>query len=152
MKLHLWLLLIVLPSLAQPQAAVTRDELEYLRFLLLSVATSIDVEPKATTTFERLLVRQFGLTTEESTAIHAAGMELNALLAQQHQTTKTIIPGPTGFSLANSAIRANLFTQREQRIEVLANRILSQVRPQVAERLRKPGKEVTERNRRITAR
>jgi hypothetical protein len=149
MKCVSLMLLVAASMYGQGQPAATRDELEYLRFLLISVA-SIDHDPKAATTFENLLVRQFGLNSQESGAIHTAGLELKTLLTQSRQTARTIIPGPTGLSVANSAVLTALSSQREQRIEVLANRILNQVRPQIAERLRKPGREIAEKKRAVT--
>lgn len=132
------------------QRPATSDELDYLRFLLLNMG-SIDRDPNATKS-EYLLAKQFGLNDQETVAIRAAGLELKTLLIQQRQTARALVPGRTGFSASDAATFRALSTQREQRIEVLANRILNQVRPQVAERLRKPGREIAEKRRSVTRR
>jgi len=132
------------------QRPVTTDELDYLRFLLLNMG-NIDRDPNATKS-EYFLRKQFGLNDQEIIAIRAAGLELRTLLIQQRQTARALVPGRSGFSASDAATFRVLVAQREHRIEVLANRILNQVRPQVAERLRKPGREIADKRRSVTRR
>jgi hypothetical protein len=128
--------------LAQPvgqtSQPATRDELKFLRFMLLNVA-SIDHSPDAVKTYETSLVMQFGLSVQESAAIHAAGQTLNPLLTQLRQSTQTLLAGKASLSTADAARLANLNMQREETIATLANQILTSVSPLTATRLRAPG-------------
>ena len=123
------------------QSPVTADELEHLRFVLMSVG-SIDHHAIAVNSYEDMLAKRFGLNSQESAVIHAAGQELNALLKQLHQSAFTIMPGRSGLSQADKATFAALAAQREDKLVQLANRILSQVRPETAARLRASGRVV----------
>ncbi len=122
------------------QPAATPSELKYLRFLLMQMG-SIDQHPGARTAYERNLVRQFGLNNQEAAVIRAAGQELQGLLQQLRPAARSVVPDATGnLSIADKATLAALTAQREQRVELLANRILNQVRPQTAALLRLPGR------------
>lgn len=121
------------------QPAATPDELKYLRFLLMQIG-SIDNHPTSRTAFEGNLVRQFGLNNQEAALIRAAGQELQALLLQLRPAVRAIVPDSTGLSPAAKATLEALTAQREQKVELLANRILNQVRPQTAAKLRGPGR------------
>ena len=114
-----------------PQALATADELKYLRFLLLNVA-SLDHHPTAVQSFEGQLVKQFGLNIQESAAIHAAGQTLKPLLAQHRQSSSAILAGKTRLTPTDLAALARLDTQREQTITNLANQVLSSVRGETA--------------------
>jgi hypothetical protein len=121
---------------AQPPA--TPAEIQYLRFVLLNVA-SLDHSPDAIKSYEDSLVKQFGLDSKDSAAIHAAGQTLRPLLAQLRQAARSIVAGKSVHSPADSTALANLDAQREQKIMELANQILNSVSPAVADRLRVPG-------------
>jgi hypothetical protein len=121
---------------AQPPA--TPEEIQYLRFLLLNVA-SLDHSPEAIKSYEDSLVRHFGLNNNESAAIHTAGQTLKPVLAQHRQSSRTIVAGKSVLSPVDSEALANLDAQREQTIVNLANQILNSVSPAVADRLRVPG-------------
>lgn len=125
------------PATAQPPA--TADEMRFFRFLLLNVA-SLDHSPDTVKAYEESLVLQFGLSTEESAAIHTAGQSLNATLAQLRQSTKTLIGGKPTLAAADIAQLGALNTQREQAIATLANQILNSVSAATAARLRAPGR------------
>ena len=124
-------------QVSQPPA--TADELQYLRFMLMSVG-SIDHHPAAVKSFEDHLVMHFGFNSQESALVHAAGQEMNALLQQLRQSSNVIVVGRRNLSPGDSAALSNLAAQREQRIEMLANRILNAVRPETAARLKVPGR------------
>jgi hypothetical protein len=121
-----------------PQPAATADELRYFRFMLMNVG-SIDHSPKAIDAYEASLVKQFGLNTQESAAIHAAGQRLNALLTQLRPSSKAVVNGKKNLSAADATALSALSDQREQLIATLANEILNAVRPETAARLRTPG-------------
>jgi len=124
---------------AQFQPPATSDELQYLRFVLLNVA-SLDHDPKAVQSFEEMLVKQFGLNNQESAAIHAAGQTLKPLLNQHRQSSRAILAGKTRLTPTDLAALANLDTQREQTITNLATQVLNSVRGETAGRLRAPGR------------
>ena len=121
---------------SQPPA--TPDEVRYLRFMLLNVA-SLDHSPDAIKAYEDSLVKLHGLNAQESAAIHSAGRSLNGLLAQLRQSTRAIVANKTLLSDADKAALDNLDAQREQAIVNLANQVLNSVRAQTATRLRAPG-------------
>jgi len=123
-------------AVTQPPA--TADEVKYLRFLLLSVA-SLDHSPDAVKSYEDSLVLQFGVSPQESAVIHSAGQTLNTLLAQLRQSTQTLVAGKTVLAPADITALANLNGQREQMIVTLANQILNSVSSTTATRLRAPG-------------
>jgi hypothetical protein len=121
------------------QAPVTTDELQYLRFMLMNLA-SLDHDAKATEMFEDSLVKQFGLTHQESALIHAAGQRLTVLLKQLRLSSQSIARGKSKYSAADAASLSALSDQREQLIETLTNEILNSVRPETASKLRTPGR------------
>ncbi len=120
------------------QAPATAAELKFLRFLLLNVA-SIDHSPDAIASYENSLVLQFGLSTQESSAIHSAGQTLNTTLAQLRQSTQSLLAGKTSLSVTDIAALQSINAQREQTIVTLANQILNSVGSLTASRLRAPG-------------
>lgn len=128
--------------LAQPVGQTfqpaTRDELKFLCFMLLNVA-SIDHSPDAIKAYETSLVLQFGLSVQESAVIHTAGQTLNPVLTQLRQATRDLLAGKTELSPADAATLANLNVQREETITNLANQILTSVSAVTATRLRAPG-------------
>jgi hypothetical protein len=127
---------VCLAQTSQPPA--TPDELQYLRFVLLNVA-SIDHHPNAIKTFEDLLVKQFGLNAQESAAIHAQGQVLRLLLVQHRSQRTSTMAGSTSPTNAQFATLAQLDAEREQKISDLANQLLTSVRPITATRLRNAG-------------
>ncbi len=142
LPLHTWIVLLLAAGacFAQaPQPPATADEMQYLRFMLMNIA-SIDHGPDAIRRFEDGIVKQFGLNKQEAAVIRAAGNELNGLLKQLRQSARTIVPGKSGLTPADLAALSRLAAQREQVIESLANRILNSVRPVTAVRLRAPGR------------
>jgi hypothetical protein len=147
-QIFVFLLLALASCLAQTsQPPATVDEMQYLRFLLMNIA-SLDHSPDAVQRFEDGIGKQFGLDKQEAAAIRAAGNELNALLKQLRQSSRTIGVGKPGLTPADSAALSVLAAQREQKIESLANRILNSVRPETAARLRAPGRSLASRVRR----
>lgn len=134
--------------LSQPaQPPATADEMQYLRFLLLNIA-SLDHSPDAIRAFEDGIGKQFGLNKQEAAVIRAAGNELNALLKLLRQASRAIAPGESGLTPADSAALSRLAEQRERMLESLANRILNSVRPATADRLRAPGRVLASKVRR----
>ncbi|MGA3187628.1 MAG: hypothetical protein ABSF22_11030 [Bryobacteraceae bacterium] len=127
---------VCLGQTAQPPA--TAAQLKYFRFMLLNVG-SIDHSPDAIAAYESSLVVQFGLSAQESAAIHSAGQSLNALLTQLRQSTQALVAGKTSLTSADAATLASINTQREQTIASLANQILNSVSATTAARLRAPG-------------
>ena len=123
---------------AQSQAPVTKDELQYFRFMLMNLASQ-DHSPAAVAAFESSLVPQHGLNAQEAAQIHTAGQTLAALLQQIRQSSNAITAGKKPLSDAAVASLQALTNQREQLIETLANQILNLVRPETAARLRTPG-------------
>jgi hypothetical protein len=124
------------PATAQPPA--TGDELKFLRFLLINVA-SLDHSPDAVKAYEESLVMQFGLSTQESATIHSVGQTLNTALAELRQSTQTLVAGKTALEPSDVSALASLNAQREQQIATLANQILNSVSATTAARLRSPG-------------
>jgi hypothetical protein len=63
-----------------------------------------DPHPAARTAFKNHLVKQFGLKTQESAVIGAAGQELQALLLQLRPVVRSIVPDASGrLSMAGKA-------------------------------------------------
>ena len=120
------------------QPAATADELQFSRFMLMNVG-SIDHSPKAIEMYETSLVKQFGLNTQESAVIHAAGQRLNALLQQLRQQSQAVVRGKSALATQDAVALAALSDQRDQLIATLSNQVLNAVRPEVAARLRTPG-------------
>ena len=127
---------VCLAQTSQPPA--TPDEVQYLRFMLLNVA-SLDHGPDAIKAYEDSLVKLHGLNAQESAAIHSAGQSLHGLLAQLRQSTRAIVANKTLLSGADKAALDNLDAQREKAIVDRANQILNSVRGETATRLRAPG-------------
>jgi hypothetical protein len=126
-----------LPASCHCAAACHRRGNKFLRFLLLNIA-SLDHSPDAIKAYEESLVLQFGLSTQESAAIHSAGQSLNTALAELRQSTKTLVSKPV-LAPADVAELTSLNMQREQTIWTLANQILNSVSATTATRLRSPG-------------
>jgi hypothetical protein len=124
---------VLVAQAAQPPA--TPQEVEYLRFILLNVA-SLDHDPKAISSYEDSLVKLHGFSKQDSAALHAAGQTLHALLLQQRQANQALVG--TNKSLPASAIAAlqKSDKDRERTIVDVANNVLNSVSPEVASRLR----------------
>jgi hypothetical protein len=120
------------------QTAVTQDQLQYFRFMLMNLA-SLDHDQNSTNAFEASLVPTFGLNAQEAAAIHTAASSLHALLKQIRQSSQAVIAGKTSLSAADLSALSNLATQRETLLATLANQIASSVRPQTAARLEMAG-------------
>ena len=133
------LLACVAGNAQAPQPLATVDEMQYLRFMLMNLA-SLDHSPDAIQRFEDGLVKHFGLDKQETTMIRGAANELNGLLKQLRQSSRAIVPGRAGLTPADAAAFSKLGAQREQMIGSLANRLLNSVRPVTAARLRAPGR------------
>lgn len=126
------------------QAPASPDEMKYLRFVLMQLA-AIDGHPNSRQAFEYNLVRQFALSDAEVGALRAAGQEPQVLLVQLRQSVRAIPQGRAGLSQADKAALRALTAQRDQEVEALGNRLLNQVRPQTAAKLRQPGKVLANR-------
>ena len=74
------------------QAPSLPSEQQYLRFILLDIA-SLDHDPNEIKAFESHLAKQFGLNAQESASIHAAGQALKPLLDQNRTAGRTIVAG-----------------------------------------------------------
>jgi hypothetical protein len=96
--------------------------------MLLNVA-SLDHSPDAIKAYEESLVLQFGLSTQESSAIHSVGQTLNTTLAELRQSTQSLVTGKSTLAPADITALASLNAQREQMVETLANQILNAVSP-----------------------
>jgi predicted component of type VI protein secretion system len=98
-------------------------------------------QPKAQATMDRHLFHLYGLNTQETAILRGASLELRALLQQLSPAARSVRPDPSRkLTVANQAALAALAAQRDQKVEVLANRILNQVRPQVAALFRLHGR------------
>ncbi|MCC6585759.1 MAG: hypothetical protein IT168_03495 [Bryobacterales bacterium] len=109
-------------------------EQPYLRFILLNIA-SLDHDREAIKAFEGQLVKQFGLSAQESALLHAAGESLRPLLELNRRAGLAVAAGKRGLSPSDVATLRDIATQRELRISNLANQILNDVRPATAARL-----------------
>ena len=142
MKLPIkWCALLLVSSACYAQTSqppATPDEMQFLRFMLMNLG-SIDHDQKAVAAYEDLLIKEFGLTTQESAYIHAQGQLLNAQLKQLRTQSQAVTSGKQNLSASDAAALTGLTNQREQTISTLANQILSTVRPETATRLRNPG-------------
>jgi hypothetical protein len=127
------------PPVAAPQQVASFEQMKYLRFILLNVA-SLDHSPDAIQAFEDHLVLLHGLNAQESLAIQSAGQALKPLLAQLRQAGLAAVAGKQVLSPAGIATLQALNAQREQKIVDLAAQLLSSVRPETAARLKMPGK------------
>lgn len=114
-----------------PPAPVTPDELRYFRFLLMQLG-SIDSHPNPG---EALWLQCAGKRPAPR-----GGPGTQRFLRQLRQSSRSVVPSAVGLSASDKAFFAGLVAQREQKILALTNRILTQVRPQTAARLRAPGK------------
>ena len=132
------LFVLLITAVCRGQAPSNPDELQHLRFILLNVA-SLDHSPEAVQAFENQLVKQFGLSRQESAAIHAAGQSLKPQLARNRQLARATVGGKNGLSQADVTALHNLDAQREQTISNLTTQILNSVRPATAARLRAAG-------------
>ena len=133
-------LLAALTCRAQSSPALTPDDLKYFGFMLTQVA-GVDNGPKAQADKDRTMFHLYGLNSQEIAILRGASMELRALMRQLSPVARSIMPDATGkLSAANQAALSALAAQRDQKVEQLANRILSQVRPQVAALFRLNGR------------
>ncbi len=121
------------------QPPVSTDELQFFRYMLMSVG-GIDHHPDAAKRYENYLVKEFGLNAQESTLIHDAAQRLNTLLTQLRQATQATLNGKTAVTAQDTASLKAMAIQRDQLITTLSNEILKAVRPEVADRLRTPGR------------
>jgi hypothetical protein len=124
---------------AQPPPPVIPEELQYLRFVILNIA-SLDHSTDAVKSFEDMLVKQLGLNAQESAIIRAAGQSLKPVLAQHRQTARGIVTGKASLTAADRAALAALDTEREQMILDRANQILNTVRGATAGRMKSAGR------------
>jgi hypothetical protein len=139
LKWGLCLVLLCLGCYAQTtQGPVTQDELQYLRFMLVNLA-SLDHSPVATNSFEASLVPAFGLNSQETVVIRAAAQSLKPLLTQIRQSARALVAGKSALTAADLNSLSDLAAQREAQILTLANHILNSVRPETAARLRMAG-------------
>jgi hypothetical protein len=142
----LWSMVLLLVSsgcYAQTvQSSAAPTQIQYLRFILMNIA-SLDHAQEATDHFEALLVKQFGLTTQDSAAIHGAAMTLRSSLVQIRKSSQSVAGGSAALS-SNSAATLNSFAnQREQLISTLSSQVLSALAPATAARLTAAGNLVT---------
>jgi hypothetical protein len=100
----------------------------------------LDHDPEGIKAFERHLVKQFGLSAQESASIHAAGQALRPLLDQNRRAGRTLAAGKPVLSPGDLAALRDLDAQQEQRIASLASQILSDVGPITAARLTAAGR------------
>ena len=121
------------------QAPAVPSEQQYLRFVLLNIA-SLDHHPEAIKDFESHLVKQFGLNAHDSASIHAAGQALRPLLDQNRRSGRAIVAGKRVLSPGDVAALRDLDAQQEQRIATLASQVLSNVSPITAARLTAAGR------------
>jgi hypothetical protein len=121
------------------QLPVTLDEMKYIRFVLLNVA-SLDNSPAAIQSYEDHLVKLHGLNAQESAVIRAAAQELKPLLTELRQSVRAISATNRDLSSVEIVALRDVEDRREQRIEDLARQILNNVRPETAARLRAPGR------------
>jgi hypothetical protein len=132
---------LLVASVCPGQTPTIPNEQQYLRFILLNIA-SLDHHPDAIRSFENQLVKQFGLSAQDSAQIHAAGVALRPLLDQNRRSGQASAAGKNTLSQADLAALQNLDTQREQKIAGLADQVLSSVSPTIAARLRSAGNKV----------
>ena len=132
-------IMLLLSATCPGQAPAVPDEQQYLRFILLNVA-SLDHDPKAIEAFENQLVKQFGLGARESASIHAAGQALKPLLDQNRRAGRSIAAGKGVLSPSDLAALGDLRAQQEQRIGALASQVLSEMSPIAAARLTAAGR------------
>ena len=93
-------------------------------------------------TFEDMVAKQFGLNSQESAAIHAAGQTLKPVLARNRHTAQSIVGNKKAVSTVDTDALASLDKDREQTITTLTNQILNSVRSDTAARLRAAGSSV----------
>lgn len=146
-RLVITLVLTALCQAQAPPAPATVDEMQYLRFMLLNLA-SLDHGRDAVETFEQGITKQFGLDNQELAQIRAAANELNALLKQLRQDSQAIVSGRRALTQSDSKAISDMAAQREQTIESLANRVLTEVRSATANRLKAPGRILASKARR----
>lgn len=120
------------------QSPASADELRFFEYMLMN-AGSIDHHSTATAAHETSLVKQFGLSAEESAVIHAAGQRLNALLKQLRQQAAATTQSKQRLSTADATALTALMAQRQQMIATLTNQILNSVSAPSAARLRAAG-------------
>lgn len=133
--------MLFVSAVCSGQAPSVPSEQQYLRFILLNIA-SLDHDPEGIKAFESHLVKQFGLSTHDSASIHAAGQALRPLLDQNRRAGRTLVAGKRVLSPGDLATLRDLDAQQEQRIAALASQILSDVRPITAARLTAAGRNV----------
>jgi hypothetical protein len=103
-------------QVAQP--TLTSNELQFFRFLLMTVG-SIDYDPNAVASYEQQLPRVFGLNERETAVIHSAGQEMHTVLSQIRQSAAPL-RGKTVLSPSDQATLAALSAERESAILRLA--------------------------------
>lgn len=124
------------------QAPFVPSEQQYLRFILLNIA-SLDHDPQAIKAFENQLVKLLGLTPQESAVLHSAGESLRPLLAQNRQLGRAIAAGKVALSASDIAALRELEDRREQRIGALASQVLRDVTPRSAARIQGAGRRLS---------
>ena len=131
-------LAVLTSGLCSAQNSTQPDELQFLRHILLNVA-SLDHDSGSIKAFEDSLAKQFGLTPQESSAIHAIGQTLTPILDQQRRSSQDIVRGKRSLSQGDINALHDLDMQREEKITERANQILSSVSAATADRLRRAG-------------
>lgn len=124
------------------QAPFVPSEQQYLRFILLNIA-SLDNDPQSIKTFENQLVKLLGLSPQESAVLHSAGESLRPLLAQNRQLGRAIAAGKAALSPNDHATLRELDDRREQRIAALASQVLRDVTPRSAARIQGAGRSLS---------
>jgi len=116
--------------------ALTQDDIEYFRHILLSV-TNLSENPNDLARKEQAYVGQFGFSQAEAKIFHAVAEEFRAGLLQLKNAATPIVAGKDWkISDADRARMNELAVQRDQLVVRLATRLLNDVGPAAAQRMR----------------
>lgn len=131
-KTSIFLVVLSLSSMmaaGQVAPGATQGDLQYFRYLLMTLSNP-DYDPESVSSYQDQLAYHFGLDQREQAVISSAAQTFRPLLLAARALERG---GDVAGALAARA-------QLDQDIQMLANQILSGVRPETAQRLRAPAR------------
>jgi hypothetical protein len=129
----------VVGSAQTGQPALTTSDIQYFTGVFSRLDTS-RLSPTIINAEKDALTQQFGLNTAEVAAFASATHDFGVFLQQLDHSLQAVTSGKSNLSDSDLAALSNLLQTRDQQVTQLVSRLLVSVRPEVAARLRLPGK------------
>lgn len=124
--------------LAQAPGVPTRSELDHFRQMFMNIA-NLDDSAADLQRREQTIIAQFRLNDAQAKALHAVGQEVRGMLVQIRTAALSAWAARGGnLSDADRARLNQMAADRDQAVLTLAKRLLTEIGPEAAERMRAP--------------